>query len=159
MRSASRLFDQQKSTSSPHASSNFCHPFDTLSYHCHTDSACPYYTPPVSGPRLGSTAQSRLSHYSIHDTLDTKDTYTPFILAHRSEIIAQQFCMLEQAMLQKVTWDELTELRWRKRSKGTVISPDTEQGLLQDGVELLIGFFNKVEYIAYTSCFIKTLNR
>lgn len=174
MRSASRLFEKQKpassTRSSPLASSNFRHPFDTLSYPCHTDSACPYYTPPVSSSFLGSTdtaqQQSRISHYSsTRDTFDTDslhDTYKPFILAHRSEIIAQQFCMLEQAMLQNVTWDELTELRWRKRSKGTVISPDTEQGLLQDGVEQMIGFFNKVDYIyiyLHTSCFIKTLKR
>ncbi|KAI8097061.1 ras guanine nucleotide exchange factor domain-containing protein [Halteromyces radiatus] len=71
------------------------------------------------------------------------DDYRPFILTFRSEVIAQQFCMMEQEMLQWVTWDELAELRWRKRSKGTVISPDIEQSSLQDGVEQLIGFFNK----------------
>ncbi|RCH79880.1 Guanine nucleotide exchange factor lte1, partial [Rhizopus stolonifer] len=42
--------------------------------------------------------------------------YKSIILQYRSEIMAQQFCLIEQVMLQNVTWDELVELRWRKRS-------------------------------------------
>ncbi|KAI8068346.1 ras guanine nucleotide exchange factor domain-containing protein [Gongronella butleri] len=81
-----------------------------------------------------------------HAALAAKAISTPLqdhqsdILMYRSEIIAQQFCMMEQEMLQQVTWHELVELRWRKRSKGTVLSHEAQ---LQDGVEQLIGFFNK----------------
>ncbi|KAI7882593.1 ras GEF [Lichtheimia hyalospora FSU 10163] len=45
------------------------------------------------------------------------DLYQPFILQYRSEIIAQQFCCIEQQLLQNVTWDELVELRWRKNQQ------------------------------------------
>ncbi|CAO3630048.1 unnamed protein product [Cunninghamella blakesleeana] len=69
--------------------------------------------------------------------------YKSFILHFRSEIIAQQFCIMEQKMLQLVTWNELAELRWRKKSKGKVISPDLDNDMIRDGVEHLIGFFNK----------------
>ncbi|CAO3632709.1 unnamed protein product [Cunninghamella echinulata] len=69
--------------------------------------------------------------------------YKSFILHYRSEIIAQQFCIMEQKMLQLVTWNELAELRWRKKSKGKVISPDVDSDIIRDGVEQLIGFFNK----------------
>ncbi|ORX43858.1 ras GEF [Hesseltinella vesiculosa] len=70
----------------------------------------------------------------------TKSSYQSLVLIYRSETIAQQFTLLEQQMLQHVTWNELVDLRWRKRSKGTVLSPDLP---LQHGVEQLIGFFNK----------------
>lgn len=75
--------------------------------------------------------------------------YKSIILKYRSEIIAQQFCLIEQTMLQKVTWDELVELRWRKRSSKrqsfvidlALLEEEGEQSL---GVERLIGFFNMV---------------
>ncbi|KAI8376066.1 ras guanine nucleotide exchange factor domain-containing protein [Radiomyces spectabilis] len=78
--------------------------------------------------------------------------HTPFykseILRYRSELIAQQFCILEQRMLQTVTWNELAELRWRKRSRtntvhkrnGTVIHQVDQE----KGVEQLINFFNMI---------------
>ncbi|ORZ05985.1 ras guanine nucleotide exchange factor domain-containing protein [Absidia repens] len=101
-----------------------------------------YYSDESTTTTNASHLSTNSHHISSTLPLDTS-RYKPFILAHRSEVIAQQFCMIEQDMLQMVTWDELAELRWRKRSKGTVISPDIEQSLLQDGVEQLIGFFNK----------------
>jgi hypothetical protein len=82
--------------------------------------------------------------------------YKSIILKYRSEIIAQQFCIIEQTMLQKVTWDELVELRWRKRSskrQSFVIDLPPEElveGKCTDeegeniGVDRLIGFFNMV---------------
>lgn len=77
--------------------------------------------------------------------------YKSVVLKYRSEIIAQQFCMIEQAMLQKVTWDELVELRWRKRSskrQSFIIDlsqlEEDEDGLVAGGVDQLIGYFNQV---------------
>ncbi|KAI8334393.1 ras guanine nucleotide exchange factor domain-containing protein [Chlamydoabsidia padenii] len=142
MRSASRMFDQ-KSSSPP---STYRHDdFDILSTSSHTNTTCPYYTPSPHHHRVSYYSDGSGPSSSTCSTCSQPDDshYKPFILTYRSEIIAQQFCMMEQVMLQQVTWDELTELRWRKRSKGTVISPETDQGLLQDGVEQLIGFFNK----------------
>lgn len=80
---------------------------------------------------------------SIHST-----PYKSFILKYRSEIIAQQFCIIERNMLQKVTWDELVELRWRKRSsqrQSFVIDlTNPIEGEDTIGVDKLIGFFNMV---------------
>jgi hypothetical protein len=55
-------------------------------------------------------------------------------------------------MLQKVTWDELVELRWRKRSSKrqsfvidlAVLEQEDEYDI---GIERLIGFFNMVSKI------------
>lgn len=65
------------------------------------------------------------------------------VLRYRSETIAQQFCLIERDMLQMVGWDELVELRWRKKGKRySSLSLDTIEDL--KGVEKLIEFFNKV---------------
>ncbi|KAI9263603.1 ras guanine nucleotide exchange factor domain-containing protein [Helicostylum pulchrum] len=66
--------------------------------------------------------------------------YKSVLLKYRSEVIAQHFCMIEQHMLQKISWDELVELRWRKRSsqrQSFIIDLETS-----DGVDQLIGYFN-----------------
>jgi hypothetical protein len=79
--------------------------------------------------------------------------YKSFILKYRSEIIAQQFCIIEHDMLQKVTWDELVELRWRKRSsqrQSFVIDlTNTTEGEHAIGVDQLIGFFNMVSTLLH----------
>ncbi|KAJ1957733.1 Guanine nucleotide exchange factor lte1, partial [Dispira parvispora] len=44
------------------------------------------------------------------------------VLYFRSEVIAQQLCLLECSVLQRINWQELIELRWQKRkprSKGS----------------------------------------
>lgn len=81
--------------------------------------------------------------------------YKSILLKYRSEIIAQQFCIIEQSMLQKVTWDELVELRWRKRSskrQSFIIDlNDTSQGE-NIGVDQLIGYFNMVSQLEIILC-------
>ncbi|KAF1797335.1 ras guanine nucleotide exchange factor domain-containing protein [Mucor lusitanicus] len=75
----------------------------------------------------------------------TLSHYKSIILKYRSEVIAQQFCLIERAMLQNVTWDELVDLRWRKRSaqrKSFVIEMTTLDDDVPVGVDQMIGFFN-----------------
>lgn len=77
----------------------------------------------------------------------TLSHYKSIILKYRSEVIAQQFCLIERAMLQNVTWDELVDLRWRKRSaqrKSFVIEMTTLDDDVPVGVDQMIGFFNMV---------------
>ncbi|CAO3683276.1 unnamed protein product [Rhizopus stolonifer] len=71
------------------------------------------------------------------------------VLRYRSETIAQQFCLIERDMLQMVGWDELVELRWRKKGKRySSLSLDTIEDL--EGVERLIEFFNKTcQWVAF----------
>lgn len=100
-------------------------------------------------PSLIATSRLFLSHKSS-STNTTASIYKSFILKFRSEIIAQQFCIIERTMLQKVTWDELVELRWRKRSSKRQsyvidladLTNEEEENL---GIDRLIGFFNMVK--------------
>lgn len=111
---------------------------------------CLLHIPPPSTP-----SPSPMHHRS-------PDSYQPFILQYRSEIIAQQFCCIEQQLLQNVTWDELVELRWRKnqqqhRNAGKRFLDDEselwrrqQQGC---GVEQMISYFNmaSIEESEYAS--------
>lgn len=105
--------------------------------------------PIVNNPHhLDNTTNDTKSFFSPHRASFQYMTYRSIVLKYRSEIVAQQFCLIEQAMLQKVTWDELVELRWRKRSskrQSFVIDLATlEEEENSIGVERLIGFFNMV---------------
>ncbi|KAG0203492.1 hypothetical protein BGX28_004245 [Mortierella sp. GBA30] len=47
----------------------------------------------------------------------TTPPYKPFILFYRSQMIAQQLCLLEQHFLEQVKWDELLELELSKAGR------------------------------------------
>ncbi|CEG66670.1 hypothetical protein RMATCC62417_03209 [Rhizopus microsporus] len=82
-----------------------------------------------------------LCHSKLLSLITHQDNYKSVVLKYRSEIIAQQFCLIEKDMLQTVSWDELIELRWRKKGSSTRHSVVQDTNL--KGVELLIDFFNK----------------
>lgn len=101
-------------------------------------------------PSLIASSRLFLSHKASSANTPAP-IYKSFILKFRSEIIAQQFCIIERNMLQKVTWDELVDLRWRKRSSkrqsyvidlADLTNEDEEENL---GIDRLIGFFNMVK--------------
>lgn len=110
----------------------------------------PIAAAPAPPPSLIASSKLFLSHKSS-STNTTAPIYKSFILKFRSEIIAQQFCIIERNMLQKVTWDELVDLRWRKRSSkrqsyvidlADLTNEEEEENL---GIDRLIGFFNMVK--------------
>ncbi|KAF9959721.1 hypothetical protein BGZ72_008968 [Mortierella alpina] len=47
----------------------------------------------------------------------TSPSYKPFILFYRSQLIAQQLCLLEQHFLEQVKWDELLEIELTKAGR------------------------------------------
>ncbi|CEP10685.1 hypothetical protein [Parasitella parasitica] len=106
---------------------------------------CMLQQPSTKPAVLHSNSPSRFFRPSSFST-NTASHYRPLILKYRSEIIAQQFCLIEKAMLQNVTWDELVDLRWRKRSaarESYVIDMTTlNDDDVHVGVDQMIGFFN-----------------
>ncbi|KAI9321569.1 ras guanine nucleotide exchange factor domain-containing protein [Dichotomocladium elegans] len=94
------------------------------------------YDPPISSPTPECRSSDRSNSFPTPTPL-----YHPLILRYRSELISQQFCLIEQQMLQDVTWNELVELRWRNRNKRST-SPIEEYRLDALGVEQLINYFN-----------------
>ncbi|KAF9398295.1 hypothetical protein BGX21_007975 [Mortierella sp. AD011] len=47
--------------------------------------------------------------FTAHRSSSSAPVYKPFILYYRSQLIAQQLCLLEQHFLEEIRWDELLE--------------------------------------------------
>ncbi|KAK3297900.1 uncharacterized protein B0H64DRAFT_133858 [Chaetomium fimeti] len=86
---------------------------------------------PVSRP-----LNTPLSKYSVH---------LPFILAFDSDILAQQFTLVEKDALNEIDWKELIEMRW-KNAEQNGIHVRSWVSFLRDtdarGVEVVIARFN-----------------
>ncbi|KAL9554204.1 hypothetical protein MBANPS3_002911 [Mucor bainieri] len=127
------LADSSLSTASSVSLSSIQHKEPCMVHPSLTTSKPPLHTTTSRFFRTSNPSTATLSHYKS------------IILKYRSEVIAQQFCLIERAMLQNVTWDELVDLRWRKRSaqrKSFVIDMTTLDDDVPVGVDQMIGFFN-----------------
>ncbi|KAF2273950.1 uncharacterized protein EI97DRAFT_139707 [Westerdykella ornata] len=116
-------------------------------------------------PTPGLTPTSRLNNQTFEDATQlansktepaielqelTKDTdqpppaHFPFVLAFDSEILAQQFTLIEKDALDEVDWKELIELRWKQSSPR--IRDWVEYLRTEDarGVDVVIARFNLV---------------
>ncbi|KAF9361805.1 Guanine nucleotide exchange factor lte1 [Mortierella sp. AD094] len=55
--------------------------------------------------------------FTAHQSSSTAPVYKPFILYYRSQLIAQQLCLLEQHFLEQIRWDELLEVELTKAGR------------------------------------------
>ena len=159
VRSASRIFETKvrkssetlpyPSLSTPTKGAPFDHDHDLVEKR-HSNPLCPMHTAPNTPSPTPSplpiVPQMLLRHKpSFCGNPGNGYTFKSLVLRYRSEIIAQQFCIIEQEMMQKVTWDELVELRWRKhKTMPGKMDEEPAPSQYSGGVEQLIGFFNKV---------------
>ncbi|EPE07570.1 guanine nucleotide exchange factor lte1 [Ophiostoma piceae UAMH 11346] len=69
--------------------------------------------------------------------------HLPFILAFESEILAQQFTLIEKDALHEIDWRELIEMRWKNAENGNARSwVDFLRNTDARGVEVVIARFN-----------------
>ncbi len=79
-------------------------------------------------------------------------THLPFILEYGSELLAQQFTLIEKDALNEIDWRDLVDLRWRHTSPAIqdwVEFLDTEE---PRGVEVVIARFNIIVKWAQSEC-------
>jgi hypothetical protein len=85
---------------------------------------------------MSAPLNTPLSKYSVH---------LPFILAFDSDILAQQFTLVEKDALNEIDWKELIEMRW-KNAEQNGIHVRSWVSFLRDtdarGVEVVIARFN-----------------
>ncbi|KAI1337698.1 ras GEF [Xylariaceae sp. FL0016] len=81
-------------------------------------------------PKLSDDSGSK---YSAH---------LPFILAFDSEILAQQFTLIEKDALNEVDWKELIEMRWKNSNNDSRSWVDFLRNTDARGVEVVIARFN-----------------
>ncbi|KAG5460927.1 MAG: ras guanine nucleotide exchange factor domain-containing protein [Olpidium bornovanus] len=82
------------------------------------------YAGASGGAALATTSpSSAAAAAALHDVFPTalshalpfgSSGYRSFILDHRSELLAQQFCIIEQRNIRGIQWDELVEVTWTK---------------------------------------------
>ncbi|KAI9786735.1 MAG: Guanine nucleotide exchange factor lte1 [Candelina submexicana] len=79
-------------------------------------------------------------------------THLPFILEYDSDLLAQQFTLIEKDALNEIDWRDLVDLRWRHTSpviQDWVEFLDTEE---PRGVEVVIARFNIIVKWALSEC-------
>ncbi|KAH9996991.1 ras GEF [Xylariaceae sp. FL0662B] len=68
--------------------------------------------------------------------------HLPFILAFDSEVLAQQFTLIEKDALNEVDWKELIDMRWKNANKDSRSWVDFLRNTDTRGVEVVIARFN-----------------
>lgn len=118
----------------------------------------PGLTPTASRPNnqsFGSPvhlAESPIEDRVGQDKSTASATHMPFVLAYDSEILAQQFTIVEKDALDEIDWKELIELRWKQSSaqiRDWVQYLRTEEA---HGVDVVIARFNLVVKWVVSEC-------
>lgn len=124
----------------------------------------PEYTPtygqpgPAVRPYPDPTGVNEALRHAAH-TVQTEanarkySAHLPFILAFESEVLAQQFTLIEKDALNEIDWKELIDMRWKNADNNDCRSwvhflRDTEAR----GVEVVIARFNIVVKWAISEC-------
>lgn len=103
-------------------------------------------TKPSPDPTGVNEALRNAAHVIEHETNTRKySAHLPFILAFESEVLAQQFTLIEKDALNEIDWKELIEMRWKNAENNDARSwvhflRDTDAR----GVEVVIARFNIV---------------
>lgn len=85
-------------------------------------------------PRSAASGEANTNKFSVH---------LPFILAFDSDILAQQFTLIEKDALNEIDWKELIEMNWKNAaSSGARSWVDFLRHSDAHGVEVVIARFN-----------------
>jgi hypothetical protein len=94
--------------------------------------------------RNSSASTIKAPENPITKRFRSDSVHLPFILAHDSKTLAQQFTLVEKDALNEVDWKELVELRW-KHTPPTVLNwVDYLRSNEPKGLELVVARFNLV---------------
>lgn len=74
----------------------------------------------------------------------TSSAHLPFILAHESKVLAQQFTLVEKDALNEIDWKELLDMRWQNSTSSSRSWVDFLRKQDARGVEIVISRFNIV---------------
>ncbi|KAI1184478.1 hypothetical protein F5B17DRAFT_80335 [Nemania serpens] len=98
---------------------------------------------------LGLPSGTRSSPKGTGNTVKVKENaaeqspvHLPFILAFESEVLAQQFTLIEKDALNEVDWKELIEMKWKDSHNDSRSWVDFLRNTDARGVEVVIARFN-----------------
>lgn len=82
------------------------------------------------------------SKYRVSIPLNTGPAHIPFILACDSQMLAQQFTLVEREALNEVQWIDLVEMRWDNKSVNTCDWAEYLSTTKHSGIDLVVTRFN-----------------
>ncbi|CRG92630.1 Guanine nucleotide exchange factor LTE1 [Talaromyces islandicus] len=68
--------------------------------------------------------------------------HIPFVLAYNSQVLAQQFTVVEKSALDEVDWKDLVEMKWNHNSSTSVSWVQFLAEQERKGIDLVVGRFN-----------------
>ncbi len=114
-------------------------PVASAPIHLHTRSSFPLSPPAIEMADLNGSHISRANHL-------------PFILAYDSEVLAEQFTIVEKDALDEIDWKELIELRWKQSANVTTCWVNYLQTEEPRGVDIVIARFNLMVKWVVSEC-------
>ena len=124
-------------------------PLEQMGSPSYPPQTAPYDSQPLSPgstqTAMNEAGQTQSPRYSI-DLLGTPPSafsnHVPFILAHDSRTLAQQFTLVEQAALSEVDWRDLVEMRWSQSSQSTLNWVEYLAEEERKGIDIVVARFN-----------------
>lgn len=77
-------------------------------------------------------------------TITSSAGHIPFILACESEILAQQFTLVEKAALSEIDWSDLVDMKWDNKSPNILNWVDYLVAREHRGIDIVVARFNIV---------------
>lgn len=97
-----------------------------------------------TGDRLASPSMDPLRAHRIPDPSRKTSMHLPFTLAFDSQVLAQQFTLIEKDALNEIDWKDLIELRWKDASTQSRSWVDFLRTSEPRGIEVVMARFNLV---------------
>jgi hypothetical protein len=94
------------------------------------------------GERGASPSMDPLRSHRIPEASRKTSVHLPFILAFDSQILAQQFTLIEKDALNEIDWKDLIEMRWKDASTESRSWVEFLRTSEPRGVEVVIARFN-----------------
>ncbi|TVY34919.1 Guanine nucleotide exchange factor [Lachnellula subtilissima] len=104
------------------------------------------------GEGLASPSMDPLRAHRIAEPSRKTSVHLPFTLAFDSQILAQQFTLIEKDALNEIDWKDLIEMRWKDTSTESRSWVDFLRTCEPRGVEVVIARFNLMVKWAVSEC-------
>ncbi|KAG0645362.1 Guanine nucleotide exchange factor LTE1 [Hyphodiscus hymeniophilus] len=105
-----------------------------------------------SGQRGASPSTDPLRSHGILEPSRKTSLHLPFTLAFDSQILAQQFTLIEKDALNEIDWKDLIEMRWKETHTDSRSWVDFLRTSEPRGVEVVIARFNLMVKWAISEC-------
>ncbi len=98
--------------------------------------------PPMDIARKKSTSPASQQPSDTVPSTISNHRHLPFVLAFSSEVLAEQFTIIEKDALNEINWQDLIDMRWHHTSPSTLNWVDYLRTQEPSGIELVTARFN-----------------